>query len=307
MRKGHWAVVTALALMPWVSAWAQQFPVDGAYRPWPCFDGGVIVPMFDDRQDEPGAFLERDLVGDAGAPAGLRAADPNFLYVRFRVDEDPAPGGTPLPFAWGLLLDTDGDASTYEVMLLADGGAGAVSIYQNTSVTPGNLRDPPDPTPVTPSSAWDLRARSELAPGSSSGGNPDYFVDVAFSWTDLDAVGVRPTSVVRVWAATSSSANTPSTGMTGDFACRSGGAPGPADAWPRTVSDPGPDSDGDGFSDASEVESGTNPNDPNSRPTSGGEPKLAGGGGCHSGPAGIPAVGILLALALRARRRHSEQ
>jgi hypothetical protein len=94
--------------------------------------------------------------------------------------------------------------------------------------------------------------------------------------------------------------------MTGDFACRSGGPPGPEDAWPRTVADHDADSDGDGFSDASEVESGTNPNDPNSHPTGGGEPKLAGGGGCHSGPAGIPAVGILLALALRARRRYSE-
>jgi len=306
MRKSHWAVVTALALMPWVSAWAQQFPVDGAYRPWPCFDGGVIVPMFDDSQDEPGATLERDLVGNSGAPAGLRAADSEFLYVRFRVDADPAPGGTPSPFAWGLLLDTDGDPSTYEVMLLADGGSGTVDIFRNTSGTPGDLRDPPDPSPAS-SSPWDPRARSVTAPGSSFAGNPDYFVDVAFSWTDLDAVGVRPTSVVRVWAATSSSANTASTGMTGDFACRSGGAPGPADAWPRTVSDPGPDSDGDGFSDATEVQSGTDPNDASSRPTGGGEPKLAGGGGCHSGPAGIPAVGILLALALRARRRSSER
>jgi len=300
MRNGHWAVMTALVLTPCVSAWAQQFPGDEAYRPWPCYSGPTIVPMTDPFQDEPDAVLERDLVGDLGAPAGLRAADPNFLYVRLRVDEDPAPGGNPSPFAWGLLLDVDADASAYDVMLLADGGAGAVSIFRNTSGTPGDLRDPPD-SPASSSYGWDLRARSVTAPGSTYGDTPDYFVDLAFSWSDLAAVGIAPTTPVRVWAATSSTA---SAGMNGDFACRSGGAPSAGSDWPRTVADPGPDSDGDGFSDATEVQSGTDPDDAASRPS--GEPKLAGGGGCHHGPAGIPAVGALLALALRARRRSSE-
>ena len=303
MLKGRWAVMTALVLAPCASAWAQQFPGDEAYRPWPCNIEGAIEVMTDPFQDEPGATFERDLIGDLGAPTGLRAADRDFLYVRLRVDEDPAPGAVPRPFAWGLLFDTDGDASTYEVMLLADGGAGTVDIFRNTSGTPGDLRDPPDPSPAS-SSPWALRARSVATPGSSFGGNPDYFVDMAFSWSDLQAVGIAPTTPVRVWAATSSTA---SAGMNGDFACRSGGAPSAGSAWPRTVPDPGPDSDGDGFSDATEVQSGTDPNDASSHPTGGGEPRLAGGGGCHSGPAGIPAVGILLALALRARRRSSER
>jgi len=304
MRNGHWAVMTALVLTPCVSAWAQQFPGDEAYRPWPCYSGPTIVPMTDPFQDESGAVLERDLVGDLGAPAGLRAADRDFLYVRLRVDEDAAPGGIPAPFAWGLLLDVDGDLSAYDVMLLADGGTGEVSIHRNTSGTPGDLRDPPD-SPASSSYEWDLRARSVTAPGSSYGATPDYFVDLAFSWPDLADVGIDPTSLVRVWAATSST-GTASAGMTGDFACRSGGAPSVDSAWPRTVPDPVSDSDGDGFSDATEVQSGTDPNDAASRPTGGGEPRLAGGGGCHGGSAGIPALGVLLALALRARRRSSE-
>ena len=289
----RFAVVAALVLTPWVSASAQQFPADGAYRAWPC-DTGVMTDPF---QDESGATFWRDLVGDDAAPTGLRAADSEFLYVRLRVDEDPAPGGSPRPFAWGLLVDIDGDASTYEVMLVADGGAGTVSIYPNTSGTPGDARDPPDSSPVSVAT-WTARARSVTAPGSGYGGAPDYFVDAAFSWSDLAAVGIGPTTPVRVWAATSSTATT---GMTGDFACRSGGAPTLGNAWPGTASDPGRDSDGVGFTDATEIHDGTNPNDSGSHPAGGGDvPRLAGGGGCHHGAAGVPALaaaGAFLVLA----------
>src|SRR4051812_44432456 len=106
-----------------------HFPADNAYRPWPCGNG----VMTDARQDEPGASLERDLVGDAAAPAGSRAVDADFLYLRLRLDHDPAPGGNLLPGAWGLLVDTDGEATTYEALLLVDGISGVVSLHRNTS------------------------------------------------------------------------------------------------------------------------------------------------------------------------------
>jgi uncharacterized protein (TIGR03382 family) len=299
MRKRHLAAVMALVLTPWVSGSAQQFPADEVYRPWPCNIGGVIGAMTDPFQDESGATLERDLVGDTGAPAGLRAADPDFLFLRLRVDSAPVTDGTPRPFAWGLLVDTDGDASTYEVMLVGDGGAGTVSIHQNTSGLPGDLRDPPESQAAV--QAWDARARSVTAPGSGFGGTADHFVDLAFSWSDLASVGIGPTTPVRVWAATSTGA---AIGMNGDFACQSGGPPAVDSTWPETVADPWRDSDSDGFSDATEVENGTDPGAAGSHPAGGGDiPRLAGGGGCQHGTAGLLAFAGLLVLALRVRRR----
>jgi Bacterial TSP3 repeat len=290
-------LAAALALLASPSASAQQFPVDEAYRPWPC-DTGVMTDPF---QDESGATFERDLVGDVAAPAGLRAADADFLYVRLRVDQDPAPGGNPRPFSWALLVDTDADPTTYEVMLAADGGAGTVSIFRNTAGTPGDARDAPDVPPVQVDS-WSVRARSVIAPGSSYGGTPDWFVEFAFAWADLAAVGIGPETPVRVWAATSSAS--PGAGMTGDFACRATGAPVLGASWPRTTPDPAQDTDGDGFTDATEIQSGTDPHDPASHPAGAGDaPKLGGGGGCGHGEGGVGALAVAAAMLAYALRR----
>ncbi len=266
MLERRFAFVAALVLTHGMSASAQQFPADDAYRPWPC-DTSLMTDPF---QDESGAINERDLIGDDAAPAGLRATDSDYLYVRLRVDGDPAPAGSPRPWAWGLLIDTDGDASRYEVMLVADGGLGTVSIYRNTSGTPGDAYDPPD-VPAVSFHSWNERARSVTAPGSTYGGTTDYFVDTAFSWSDLAAVGIGPATLVRVWAATSSNSITASNGLNGDFACRNGGAPTLDNSWLATTPDPGQ------------------------------EPRLAGGGGCHHGTAGIAALIAVVLLLARAR------
>jgi hypothetical protein len=191
-------------------------------------------------------------------------------------------------------------------MLVADGGGGGtVSIYGNTSGIPGDARDPPDFPPVSVHS-WNERARAVTAPGSSYGDTPDYFVDFAFSWSELAAVGIGPATPVRVWAATSSGSAT--TGMTGDFACRATGAPTLSTSWPGTAPDPGQDSDGDGFSDATEIQNGTDPYDSGSHPAGGGDiPQLAGGGGCNHGPGGILTLSLMLASVLVTRRRLSRR
>jgi hypothetical protein len=284
------AVAAALMLTPWGSASAQVvFPGDAAYSPWPCQAGVMIDPV----HDEAGATAERDLVGEEAAPAGLRAADSQFLYLRLRVDSDPRLGTAR---AWGFLVDTDGDASTYEVLLAADGGTQTVSIYTNTTSQPGDARDPPD-APALMVYTWTDRAGTQAAPASSFGGTPDYFVDFAFPWTDLALVGITPSTPLRVWAASATSA---SNGMNGDFACWNGGADvALGDDWPRTVGDPGQDSDGDGFSDATEIEHGTDPFDVRSQPGA----SLAGGGGCHHGSSGALALAFAFASLLWARRR----
>ena len=260
----RFAVMAALALTHGSSALAQQWPADSAYSAWPC-DTSV---MTDPYHDESGAQGPRDLVGSDAAPAGLRATDAGFLYVRLRLDQDPAVS----TFAWALLVDTNNDASLYDVMLGADNNVGTVSIYRNTTGTPGDPRDAPD-LPAVSSLPWSSRARSIVAPGSSYGSDADYFLDLAYSWADLAAVGIGPSTPMRVWAATSTALET---GLNGDFACRAGYAPTLENSWIVTTPDP---SQG---------------------------PYLAGGGGCAHGTAGVAALLALvplLALAWRRARR----
>src|SRR5690349_4522685 len=83
---------------------ATTFPANSAYVPLRC--GGA--PMYDAYADDPNALGVRDVVGDSNAPAGLRASDAQNLYLRIRLDQDPAPGGTLQPFSWGMEFDLDG-------------------------------------------------------------------------------------------------------------------------------------------------------------------------------------------------------
>jgi MYXO-CTERM domain-containing protein len=301
------AMVTALAALATVAALArparaQSFPADGAYTALPC---GHQV-MTDGRRDEPGANDERDLVGDLDDAAGYRAVDANFLYLRLRLDADAVPGGAIQPYQWGVEIDTDGDAETYEILGLVDSVSGEVLLFRNSATTVRN--DPTDPADIPAVMTYPLasHARSTLAAGSSFGSNDDFYLSFALPWADLRPLGLEPTTPVRVWAASSTAANT----LNGDFACHNGagGDPQLSDAdSDRTVLDPDVDSDGDGATDADEVENGSDPNDPNSVP-SGGDRQLAGGGGCRVGAGGggftgFAALAALAGLVLVRRRR----
>jgi hypothetical protein len=255
--------------------------------------------MTDPLQDQAGALYERDIVGDVGAPAGLRAADSQYLYLRFRLDRDPAPGGTPRPYTWGILVDTDGDPSTYEVLLLADGISGMVSVYRHPSGTPGNASDPPQQPPVE-SASWSTRARTAVAPGSSYDGDADYFLDFAVPWSVLRSVGLDHVTPIHMWEATSSV----DTGMNSDFACNTA-IPVLDGKEPLTAADPNMDTDGDGYSNAYELQNGTNPNDPNSHPGGPGDvPKLAGGACGGNALASVLPAAVITGW-LRRRRRAS--
>lgn len=80
-------------LVPAVAHAQVAFPPETAWVPLRCDD----VPMNDGFQDEAGAFDERDLVGLTSAPTGMRASDDEHLFLRIRLDEDPAPGGVVAP------------------------------------------------------------------------------------------------------------------------------------------------------------------------------------------------------------------
>jgi hypothetical protein len=289
-----------------LSAQAQSFPPESSWVPLRC---GTEV-MTDLHRDESGALGERDLIGDTSAATAFRAADGQYLFLRMRLDQDPIPGGNARPFAWGLLLDTDGNLQNYELLLLANGNGGMVVLYRNTSTT--LLNDPTDQPDEPPVKTYPLssNARSVVAASSSYGGDSDYFLDFAIPWQDLQAVGLTPSTPVTAWAATSSTSTT----LNGDFACFDDATGSPTlsgTASGSTVLDPRVDSDRDGYTDATEFASGTNPNDVASHPSGAPDARqLAGGGGC-SAASGANAFGwALLAwvaafTAAAARRRTS--
>jgi len=268
------------------SAAPVTFPVDSQYKPLFCGGG----PMYDGYRDQPGFLDEDDVVGTALLPAALRASDATYLYVRIRLDADPAPSQTPKPSSWGVELDLDGDPTTYELLMLVDGIAGnnKVELFTNHTVTLAN--DPNDPADQPPVATYTFanNARTIVAPMSNTGANPDYFLDFALPWTDLIAAGLNHDTATRLWVASSSSADS----LNGDFACNDGAGGAvhlnAADSDP-TTGDPANDPNGNGSGSGSGTGSGGL--------------ELEGGGGCSTtGGTTSPFLAFAL-LALRRRRR----
>jgi uncharacterized protein (TIGR03382 family) len=279
-------------------AWAQSFPADDEYAVLACGEAA----MTDRHRDEPGAVDERDLVGDGVHAAGYRAVDDEFLYLRLRLDGDPAPGGTLRPFAWGVEIDIDGDYTDYEILGMVDGVSGNILLFRNTASTPPNDPSEPPDTPAVATYPFSSHGRSTTASGTKIGDNADYFLSFALPWSQLAQLGLERNTPVVVWAASSSSAGS----LDGDFACHDGASGAPTlsgIASGRTVFDPRIDSDGDGVPDADELAGGTDPLDPSSYVI------LAGGGGCAAtgraqdvGAAAGWGFLVLLAMAWRRRR-----
>lgn len=272
-------IVLLVVLSAPVVAHAQVvFPPDVDFSPLRCGNAVMTDAFGDDNTNRD----ERDVVGDANAPAGLRASDATNLYLRIRLEDDPAPGGAVAPYSWGMEFDTDNTLLDYEVLILVEGiggAAGTVQLFENTQMTMPN--DPADPADQPPAQTYTFanNARSVMAAGSNFGGNADFFLDFAVPWSALVAVGLDRDTPVRVWVASS---NLPSA-LNGDFACHGGGGAAPT-LDGGTASDP---TTGDP----------TNPG--------GGTGHLEGGGGCSvgGGPGWLALIAVGFAFMRRNRRR----
>jgi hypothetical protein len=271
------SIIILLLLVP-VAAHAQVvFPGDSAFVPLRCGNAN----MTDAFADESGALDERDIVGDSGAAAGLRASDSTNLYLRMRLEEDPAPAGQVASFSWGMEFDLNDDLSNYELLILVEGiqgMAGSVQVFRNTATTQPN--DPNDPAdqPAAQTYTFANNARTVAAPGTNFGGNGDFFLDFAVPWSALIPLGLDHDTPTRVLAASSSSPN----GLNGDFACHDG-AGGEA-TLDGAASD---DTTGD-------------PNDPGG---GGGTGRLEGGPGCSIGGSGNAGLVLAFLVLLRRKRR----
>ncbi len=191
---------------------AQTFPATLA--PLYCQRGVMI----DGYRDQSGAVDDRDIVGTVDRPAGFHAVDGQFLYLRMRLDASPVQGSGLTPFAWGFELSTDGDPTNYEILISVDGASSTVRLYRNTATTvPDSPADPAEQLVMTyPFAQY---GRVVDAGASISGGGDDAFIEMAVPWSDLETLGLTPTTLVTVWAATS----TASDRLNGDVACHDGG------------------------------------------------------------------------------------
>ena len=266
-------IIVLLVIAAPLAAHAQVvFPADSAYRPLRCGN----MPMTDGLADTAGFLDDLDVVGDAAAPAGLRASDATNLYMRIRLEAGPG-AGTLSPRTWGMEFNLDLDTTNYEVLVLVDGIASppVVALFENTMTTLSN--DPNDPAdmPAVRSYPFSMNGRIVAASGSNFGGDGDVFLDFAVPWNELIALGLDHDTSTRAWVASSDSQNS----LNGDFACHD-----PAN---------GAVSLGNSVSD-------TTTGDPN-EDTVGGTGRLEGGGGCAVG--GNAGLLVLALFGLLRKRR----
>jgi hypothetical protein len=271
-------VIIPLALCLFATT-ASAFPADSAYVPFTC----DRTPMGDRPQDTAGADGPDDVVGDSGNPAGLRAADDQNLYLRLRVEGDPAPGGALVATAWGFAFDLDGDLSNYEVLVMVDGtagGGGTVLVYRNSTITVANSPADPADSPAAASFTFAANARKVVAGGSQFLGSDDFFIDFQVPWSALQPLGLDKPTPVSVWAGSS----TVPDALDLDLACHDGAT--------GTATLDGTSSDGT---------TGDPAQDPDPPPPTG-DIELEGGGGCSAGHGACPLL-VLAALAAACRRR----
>src|SRR5262249_33820515 len=135
------------------------FPPDAQWVPFHC----GAAPMTDPQGDDPAFLLDLDVVGDAPDPAGFHAADATYLYLRIRLDADPAPMGALAASAWGYEFDLDGNPATYEMLVMVDGitaGGATVALYANTQTTVPDSPTDPANTPALATYPFAMNARS---------------------------------------------------------------------------------------------------------------------------------------------------
>jgi MYXO-CTERM domain-containing protein len=221
-------------------------PDDSAFAPFLC--GGE--PSWDPVDDVAGASQHRDVVGDTDFPALYRASDDDFLYLRIRLDGNPAQSSTGLrPFGWGFLFDTDDDLTSYELLAHVNGnGSDLITLQENEQGTPNDPTDPAETVLNTYTPTIDFW-HFEIAPGSSFGDSEDYFLTYAMNWDDLSANGIDETTPFVLWAGTT----TTNVSIDVDFACHDGSTGDPTltgtGTDPTVLPPPDDDQDDDGTVD----------------------------------------------------------
>src|SRR5262245_38295719 len=175
------ALVTCLALP--AASWATA----------PNFDAVSWLPLGCERADMvvPASPITVSFAGNHANPPAFVSYDADYLYFRYRMDDNPSSGGGFVQASWAAFMQVpSGDQFQYQYQLLLNGKNGnndAIEIYKNTNPTdiqfPQFHVDPQDQMYSYPAGSL---ARTVPA-GTSFNGGADWFVDFAFPVTALVA------------------------------------------------------------------------------------------------------------------------
>ncbi|MDQ0063207.1 hypothetical protein [Paenibacillus harenae] len=186
-----------------------SFPNDNQYVPV-TLDG---VPVTDPARD---AFPdETDIVGNSSFPAAYYAYDGTNVYFRMRLNADPRFRNGFLNFAWGVLFDTDGVASTYEWSLTVNGLDNTLELVPNTVQIPNSFNDQAEgadgrgvPSFSVPIINFGVARAKEVEDGSAFGGTGNSFIDFFVPAATLfSLLGITAASSLRFLFFTSTNAN----------------------------------------------------------------------------------------------------
>ena len=135
------AVLSVLCIILLAPGLAHAWPSEADWIPLINASGAIGDPDSDYTQ----AHL--DIVGDATHPSVMLYNDGDYIYYRIRLDGDPSASGYVKQNTWGILIDTDLNADSYEWMARIDGRpTDSIIISQNT--LQGTLGDPSDSAEV---------------------------------------------------------------------------------------------------------------------------------------------------------------
>ncbi|MFT7243800.1 MAG: putative repeat protein (TIGR01451 family) [Candidatus Azotimanducaceae bacterium] len=225
------AILLLLAFSEMASA--ASWPTDGDWLP--VLRGGSSI------QDDDTDFQTHINFVGPGSTSIYMFNDGNQLQFRFRLDATPLTNQNGLKsFGWGTLFDIDGDANSYEYMLMLDGISEELYIAKNTS--PTSIGDPSDKAETI---LWQQAATQGLSGNyrvtqttdSNFSGNPDFFLDFRAPYSVIKAaLGIDDNDLLRLFFGTSASAQTLSKDLSGsdlingssDFTLPSGAAPSTA-------------------------------------------------------------------------------
>jgi hypothetical protein len=180
------------------AARAQSFPQDAQWVPLTC-NGQVVTDAVGEVR--PPAI---DAVGDAADPAAYAFMDGAWLYLRLRMNATVHQDTTTYaPYAWACLLRTPSTPGSYLVWDGLDGlsNPSAVQLLQNTRPQPGDPTQQPADGVVA---SYDVATSArEVSAPSQLGGDPDFFVDWAVALSDLEKVGITPSTPLTFICGTS--------------------------------------------------------------------------------------------------------
>src|SRR5262245_38724142 len=162
----------------------------------PNFDAVTWLQLGCDSPDliVPASPASASFVGDQANPPAFYAYDADYLYFRYRMDNDPSHGGGFDQYVWTALMQVpSGNRFQYQYQLSLNGknaSGDSIEIWGNTVASDIRFPHFQDDAEVKLYSVPVGSLARTVSAGTSFNGNPDRFLDFAFPVSTLIAKGV---------------------------------------------------------------------------------------------------------------------